>query len=96
MRVLALLLVVAGALSACAAPPAAAPGPTLAQASPAPVPPVASPAPTPPPAYIRADGKSVDLADYMYGPPPHDRIDRRVRCRFDCPKYPPGSLLLMR
>jgi ABC-type glycerol-3-phosphate transport system substrate-binding protein len=42
--------------------------------------------PIPPrPAVAPAD---LNVADFMYGPPPHNRIDPRMRCRFDCPTYP--------
>lgn len=91
MRVLALLLLAAGALSACAAPPPAAP--PAQQFSQRQLPP--APEATPPPAHIRANGTVMDLADYMYGPPPRTKVDARVRCRVDCPNYPPGSLLLL-
>lgn len=30
----------------------------------------------------------LDVADYMYGPAPHNRVDPRMRCRFNCPTYP--------
>lgn len=95
MRVPMMFLVAAGALAGCAAP---APGPAAPVQHLARAQPMADPAPPPPPPSdrISADGASMGLADYMYGPPPRTRVDRRVRCRFDCPHYPPGSLLLLR
>ena len=59
--------------SATAAPLAAGNG--RQAAVPAPPRPAAAPA-------------ELNVADFMYGPPPHNRIDPRMRCRFDCPTYP--------
>jgi hypothetical protein len=39
---------------------------------------------TPPPADL-------NLADYIFGPPPHNHIDPGIRCWMHCPK-PPAKL----
>jgi hypothetical protein len=31
---------------------------------------------------------TLNLADYMFGPPPHDHIDPGTRCWMRCPKKP--------
>ena len=71
------------ALSACALlaacdgmPNTAAPAPALAYRQAA----IAPPPPPPPPEF--------SLTDYMFGPPPHNRMDPGLRCRFNCPKRP--------
>jgi uncharacterized lipoprotein YmbA len=77
-------------LSACASGAGPVPRQVLAQHI---AQPSAEPTPAPAPAATPSvAASSLNLADYMYGPPPRTRVDRRLRCRFDCPAYPPGTL----
>lgn len=82
MRAVGFMLLGCIGLAACGATPAgtavaAPPAATEAQA-------IAAPAPPRP----AAGPVGLNITDFMYGPPPHNRIDPRMRCRFDCPKYP--------
>jgi hypothetical protein len=81
MRAITFMLLACICLAACGAAPAQfeAVAPLAADGHPA----AAMPAPPPSPAPA-----GLNVADYMYGPPPHNRIDPRMRCRFDCPTYP--------
>jgi hypothetical protein len=83
MRSTGLLLAACIGLAACASAPAsvattpaqrATAGNQLAYVAAVPRPVPASP--------------ELNIADFMFGPPPHTRIDPRMRCRFDCPIYP--------
>jgi hypothetical protein len=77
MRAFAAMLFGCAILAGCGEPPAA-PAPFRTAVT---SPPPAAPAPAP-------ASSGLNIADYMYGPPPHNRIDPRMRCRFDCPTYP--------
>jgi hypothetical protein len=35
---------------------------------------------------------TLNLADYMFGPPPHNHIDPGLRCWMRCPKKPPPPI----
>lgn len=91
MRLLVTAILACAALSACTgAPGTPATSRTTAQLSPQPAQhrhPAPQTAAAPPPSAAR-----LNLDDYIYGPPPRTRVDRRLRCRFDCPKYPPGTV----
>lgn len=92
MRLKRCAVLAAGLLSACAAGPEPAPRQAIAQHAAAQV--AAAPvAPVPASTAPATTASGLNLADYMYGPPPRTKVDRRLRCRFDCPAYPPGSLM---
>ncbi len=82
MRRYTLMLLTCIGLAACAgAPGGAATAAPLTMTNNQPV-----VVPNPPqPSVAPAD---LDIADFMYGPAPHNRVDPRMRCRFDCPSYP--------